>query len=416
MIHRPDTRQPYVLKRHATHLPSIRRHLVWAVMVLVLCAVFLWLYPRTYGQQEDAKAQGYTRVDPLPLPPAQDNLLSESGSEALPDLFAGDEDIFDTPENNAPGITANVSTPAPTGNPIASTTLRTAAEDRPDTILINGKPVSAGATFAGTSEQKPLTRAPISGLSRKSRFGSVPAPDKNGLTPLSAYARPFENSSDLHPVSIVIGGLGVNSALTQQAINTLPADITLAFAAHAPKLQNWINQARAAGHEVLIEVPMEARNAENTQGLERILETQDLNQNTDHLDWHLSRAQGYFGITNYAGENFLARTDAILPVIENLRTAGLGFIYDGSTTHPSLPLLAETAGLKFETAYIILDTNPEAEVINSKLERLTAQAKAGSAPIAFGFAFPETLTAVKKWTQNLESQELILAPASTKLQ
>jgi len=77
------------------------------------------------------------------------------------------------------------------------------------------------------------------------------------MTPLSAYKRPFSAGSGKRPVSIIIGGLGVNRSLTNQAINELPADVTLSFAAHAPGLQNWINQARAKGHDVFIEPPME---------------------------------------------------------------------------------------------------------------------------------------------------------------
>jgi len=58
-------------------------------------------------------------------------------------------------------------------------------------------------------------------------------------------------------VALIIGGLGLNAATTRQAIESLPPEVTLSFVPYADGLQGWIDMARAAGHEVMLEAPME---------------------------------------------------------------------------------------------------------------------------------------------------------------
>jgi hypothetical protein len=57
-------------------------------------------------------------------------------------------------------------------------------------------------------------------------------------------------------VAIVIDDLGVDRERTA-VFNDLPAPLTLAFLPYAPALAQQAERARAAGHELLLHVPME---------------------------------------------------------------------------------------------------------------------------------------------------------------
>ena len=275
--------------------------------------------------------------------------------------------------------------------------------------MIDGAPIDGGAS--------PLVPAPISGLTKMSAYGRVPAISPAGMTPLSAYKRPFSVTSGKRPVSVIIGGLGVNRGLTHQAIDELPAEVTLAFAAHAPGLQNWINQARAKGHEVLIELPMESAGFNPAEpGSDRaLMASQNSAANMRNLDWLLSRAQGYFGVTNYNGDRFLTRADVAAPVLDRLSKSGLSFVFDGSITAPSLSALSTSAKLPFARGYTLIDPQQDTSIIQSELTRLTAQAQNSGGTIGVGFAYPETIAAVKNWAGSLDTQGLTLAPASSTL-
>ena len=106
------------------------------------------------------------------------------------------------------------------------------------------------------AEGAPLPPAPIAGFFAPGPGGPLPIIAQDGRLPLDAYKRPFL-SNGRPKVALVLGGLGLNARLTTQAIETLPGEITLSFVAYAEGLQGWIDMARAHGHEVLIEAPME---------------------------------------------------------------------------------------------------------------------------------------------------------------
>lgn len=402
---------PNVRRRAMEPLPSRKKHLLLALSfltVIVACGYFVTSF---FGNANDAEVKGMVEVSPMPLPPASDTL--EADSEALPDLLAGvvPENVnptkIEAPKVDALGNT--VSSPEPAPRPSISPASRPASSSGPRTITIDGAPIDGSASA--------LVPAPISGLSKMSTYGRIPAISASGLSPLSAYKRPFTTTAGKRPVSVIIGGLGVNRGLTTQAINELPADVTLSFAAHAPGLQNWINQARAKGHEVLIELPMESADYNPAEpGADRALMARsDSAANLRNLEWLLSRAQGYFGVTNYNGDRFLSRADAAAPILDKLSTSGLSFIFDGSVSAPTLSTLSTSAKLPFAKGYTVIDPQPDTGIIQSELSRLGAQAQNSRGIVGVGFAYPETIATVNNWVRGLDARGLVLAPASSTL-
>ena len=410
-----NARTPNVRRRSMEPLPSRKKHVLLAFCFVTLFVGGGYLLTNVFGNANDAEVKGSVQVAPMPLPPASDTLGGDS--EALPDLLAGEipENVNPTeivkPEVDALGnpVGASVDTPKePSPLPTVATQQPTTTSG-PRTITIDGAPIDGSGSA--------LIPAPISGLTKVSAYGRIPAISASGLTPLSAYKRPFSAVSGKQSVSIIIGGLGVNRGLTNQAINELPAEVTLAFAAHAPGLQNWINQARAKGHEVLIELPMESADFNPTEpGADRaLMASRNAAANMRNLDWLLSRGQGYFGVTNYNGDRFLTRADVAAPILDKLAKSGLSFVFDGSVSAPSLSALSSSARLPFARGYNLIDPQQDTSIIQSELSRLNAQAQNSSGTIGVGFAYPETIAAVRNWAQGLGSQGLTLAPASTTL-
>jgi len=388
-----------VRRRALQPLPSRKKHLLLAVSFLTVFAATAYGLTTLVGNPTDAEVVGDIAVAPMPLPPASDTLDGES--DALPDLLAGDVPLNVNPTAIVPSIEAPKRDAL--GNPVDDNQAATA----PVTTVL--------APSDGSSST--LAPAPIAGLTKMSAYGRVPAISPSGLTPRDAYKRPYQATAGKRPVSVIIGGLGVNRGLTTQAINELPADVTLAFAAHSPGLQNWINQARAKGHEVLIELPMESAQFNSAEpGADRaLMASRNAAANMRNLDWLMSRAQGYFGVTNYNGDLFLTRADVAAPILDKLAKSGLSFISDGSVSAPSLSALSTSARLPFARGYNLIDPQQDTDIIQSELSRLTAQAQNSGGTIGVGFAYPETIAAVKSWASGLEARGLTLAPASSAL-
>ena len=84
------------------------------------------------------------------------------------------------------------------------------------------------------------------------------APD--GRKAWQVYARPFDANDQRPRISHRDVHLGLSIAATQAAIQRLPGPVTPRVFALCPRLDHWIALARAAGHEVLLELPMEPFN------------------------------------------------------------------------------------------------------------------------------------------------------------
>ena len=251
----------------------------------------------------------------------------------------------------------------------------------------------------------PLPVAPIAGLVQTTPNGPLPIIAPNGVTPASAYARPFR--SDGRPmVALVVGGLGLNPSMTKQAIEQLPPQVTLSFVPYANGLQGWIDLARASGHEVMIEAPMQPSNyPDNDPGPQTLMANARPDDLISHLNWTLSRATGYFALSNYQGGAFFKDRAGVSVFMNTLKQRGVDFIDDGQARSLS-------GAWGRASADRIVDNQLNATAIAAQLSGLEATAKSRGQALGTGFAYPVTVAAAIQWTQGLNARGLQLAPAS----
>ena len=381
------------IRRQALRLPKRRWHVLGAVGALAALLVLPVAITTVAGAETDARPGGTVEVaalDPASLPSPLDASATD-----LPDLLGDDVLMGDNPTLS---IVTEVETDA-LGNAVDDAP----ASNAPDTSRTVTIPERAAAIDPS--------------LTRDSAFGPIPGRNARGVAPLDRYRRAATLQPGKMPVSLVVGGLGINGPLTQRAIDELPADVTLSFAAHATGLQGWIDRARAAGHEVLLEIPMESAAFDPGEpGAERALRSDaSVEANRRNLHSVLSRAQGYAGVINYNGDRVLTRSDLMAPVMGELGQSGLGVFSDGSFSAPSLPALARSLEVPYAAGFGLVDPEPDAAVITARLSELNAAAKARPGAFGVGFVYPQTIDAVKGWSATLSSEGLVLVPATAAL-
>lgn len=251
----------------------------------------------------------------------------------------------------------------------------------------------------------PLPQAPIAGFFAPGPGGPLPIIAQDGRTPFEAYARPF-SSNGRPKVALMIGGLGLNARATQQAIETLRPEVTLSFVAYAEGLQGWIDMARAHGHEVLLETPMEPVDfPDNDPGPYTLMADADAPETAKRLEWILSRATGYYALTNYLGSRFLADEKAYDAFAAAARGRGLGFIDDGSAPRRG-------GAIPRASAERVIDDQLSQAAIDQQLLALEASALQRGQSLGSGFAYPVTLEKVARWAAGVEERGFQLAPAS----
>lgn len=273
--------------------------------------------------------------------------------------------------------------------------------------LPDGASVASGQGFSAPARapSNPLPKAPIAGLFQPGPNGPLPRIALDGRVPAQAYARPFR-SNGRPMVALVVGGLGLNSTTTRAAIERLPAEVTLAFVPYAEGLQTWIDLARAYGHEVMIELPMEPSGyPDNDPGPYTLLSSGGADDVAVKLDWLLARATGYFGVTNYLGDRFAASDEGVGALMTHLRQRGLAFLDDGS-------MRGRPGAFARASADRIIDEEQTPAAILRQFNALEAAAKTEGAALGTGFSYPVTVEAAARWTAGLEARGLQLAPAS----
>lgn len=406
-----------ILLRRENRLPSRRKHLVMSLGLFAGLGLMLTGMTFGLGKPEDAISNGRVELGALP-PPERLMDLRTASEENLPDLLTGAiPETLTGPDGPAR------SQPRPPGS--GQTETITAA---PKTIRINGEEVAiddngeivgsvgtSSYSSVSTAQSKPiipLPKAPIAGYARQGAYGPVPGRDPQGRTPFSAYSKPFTPQPGKKYVSLIIGGLGINAAQTDAAITRLPANVTLAFAPHSESLQAWVDKARLYGHEVILEVPMETLGSDPEASDYTLTSAASPQENLRRLDYLMSRAQGYFALTNYLGEKFTASETAVKPMMDQLYSRGLAFYYDGETARSKMIPVAVRSNVPIMTASSIVDSRLENRAIRSELDRLSASAATSNIPLGMGFSFDVTLDAIIDWEAGLNDKGLALAPAS----
>ncbi len=266
---------------------------------------------------------------------------------------------------------------------------------------------------AAATNPNALAQAPIVGLTEPGPGGPLPVIAANGTRPSRAYARPYHGDPGAPTIAVVVGGMGLNSTVTQAAIDELPPEVALSFAAYTRDLQVWIDRARAAGHEVLIEAPMEPFDYPNNDpGPHTLLADGTAEENSRRLAWVLSRATGYFGVTNYLGARFSASQDAMRQVFGTLEGRGVAFLHDGAGRRSTIEAAAGATDIEYAVADRILDEDLSPDAIDERLLALEALAIQNGSALGTGFAYPATVEQIRDWAVSLDLRGYQLAPPS----
>ena len=327
-----------------------------------------------------------------------------------------------------PVITLNV----PPLEEIKTASVEPLPEPPPQTETVDEEPVSSkpAARIVEPVEQQnyqqdatiyvstaqPLTKAPATGFVEASAAGPLPKINSNGKKPSDIYARPVPMGlihSEAPKIIIILGGMGLNEKLSAKAAKELPGDITLAFAPYGDNLQAQVNRARASGHEVLLQLPLEPVGFPATNpGPKTLLADGPDAANLESLQWHLSRFTGYTGVVNYMGGRFLSSAPAIKPMLTELRKRGILFLEDGSLPLSATDGVAKSINMQVRRANSVIDLDGNATSISAALNLLEEEAKTNGMAIGTGTGLETTIEAVGEWAKSAADRGIVIMPAS----
>ena len=301
------------------------------------------------------------------------------------------------------------------------------AEQRTVTIIDGSSGARTDFKVPGSTDQAAPAEpaaAVMSGINPRllesSRYGMIPV-TADGLKPSSVYAGGNEiiraRASTMPSIAVVIHGLGVGAAKTNDAIVKLPGAVTLAFTPYGSDPTKLVERARTQGHEVLLQVPMEPFDyPDNDPGPQTLLTSGNAEQNIDRLYWHLSRFQGYAGLANFMGSRFVATDAAMQPVIREAAKRGLAYFDDGAAPRSVAGQIAQSQAVPFAKADLTIDVVPTAIEIDRALAQLETVARQRGVAVGVASALPISIDRIASWIKVLEGRGILLVPLTTAMQ
>lgn len=370
--------------------------LFWVLVLAVLGAGGAWLHrlgppdaPVVQAEALEPPATAATLMTPVrsPIP------LSAEGPVMPPTAMAAAEP---DPETE----------PAPVPAPGPAPALAPPAAPAPPPLA--GPPPAAGVA------DRPI--APVDpALTEASRHGPLPKAGADGRTSIRAYARAFDRADQRPRIGIVVGNIGLNAALSEDAIRRLPGAAALAFSPYAPRNLPLLERARAKGMETLTALPLEPTGYPlNDPGDRALLTGNPPSENADRLDWALSRIQGQVGAIGalgpLRGERFAAVPEMIGTVQDTLRTRGLLYV----DPRPGAGTPARAWGRGVDLVVDDLATRDEIDRRLAELERIARDR--GSALGLASDPAPVVVARIAAWAAGLEQRGFVLTPVSVLIQ
>lgn len=251
----------------------------------------------------------------------------------------------------------------------------------------------------------------------------VPLAQRPQASPPPAAAEPAwrrnaiasETQTGMALVAIIIDDMGLDRRAAQ-AMAALRGPLTLSYLPYAADLPAQTRTARAAGHELMVHVPMEPDHPEASVPASVLSVDLSPAEAMRRLDWALGRFDGFVGVNNHMGSRFTADAGHMRPVLAELKRRGLLFVDSRTSSRTVAPAIARGLGLPFASRDVFLDHDDDTAAIRARLRELEEVAQRNGHAVAIAHPRERTLAALREWLPTMESRGLALVPVSAIVQ
>lgn len=276
------------------------------------------------------------------------------------------------------------------------------------TIYAFSGPAPERSAAAPQSPEAVDTTTPTADVS-----GLAAAPEETPEPPAwQRYGVAVEPKEDHPRIAVIVTGLGLSRSATEAAIDQLPAAVTLSFSPYAEGLADWIAQARADGHEVMLDLPMEAAAyASVDPGPQALLSGLSPEENLERLRWIAERGEGYVGLAAIRGAPLAVLPALMQPILGEVQALGLVYVHSGEHDNSVVPQVAHGIGLPHAINLRDLDSDDaSAVVIEARLAQLERLALTEGRAVAMARPLPVTFAALSKWAGEVPARGFELLP------
>lgn len=265
---------------------------------------------------------------------------------------------------------------------------------------------------SGAMQPDPGSAFPA-GRDRPSTESLARLPHEPSARPLPSWQRhaiPLADQDQRPMVAIIIDDLGLDVRRTARVM-ALPGPLTLSFLPYARDLRHQAGIGRAAGHELMLHMPMEPfGDGDPGPGALRVGMAPEII--AGHLEEALGRMEGVVAVNNHMGSRFTSDTEGMNTVMAILARHGLAFV-DSRTAASTVAIdVARQHGVMAVSRHVFLDHVDSHEAVLRALSELEAQALKTGMAIGIGHPYDATLDVLEQWIGTLAHKPVRLVPVS----
>ncbi|MQX52720.1 divergent polysaccharide deacetylase family protein [Alcanivorax sediminis] len=211
-------------------------------------------------------------------------------------------------------------------------------------------------------------------------------------------------------IAIIIDDLGYSSR-HGQAIVDLPAAVTCAVIPFSPHGQRLARRASQAGKEVIVHMPMAAKQHEKLDrgGLTADMSEQEL---LTQVRKSLSQLPEARGLNNHMGSELTEQRQAMGWLMKELKAHQLFFVDSRTSGRSVAQRQAMQVGLANAGRDIFLDNDRSLVRINEQFNKLIKLARQRGHAIAIGHPYPETVHYLQQVLPLLKQAGIRVVPVS----
>lgn len=214
-----------------------------------------------------------------------------------------------------------------------------------------------------------------------------------------------------HPViAVVIDDMGDNVRRTRD-ISSLRAPLTASFLTYPPHIESQVAKSLAAGHEIMVHVPMQPKsNVNMTSDILTVEMTPD--EVLHNFRKMLTKFHDIKGINNHMGSRLTEDRPRMEEIMKELKKRELFFLDSKTTPHSVGDVVARQYGVDYATRNVFLDNTNELNYILKQLAQTERVARKNGYAIAIGHPKSQTYEALKQWLPTLEQKHIKLVHLS----
>ncbi|MDD9912814.1 MAG: divergent polysaccharide deacetylase family protein [Alphaproteobacteria bacterium] len=241
--------------------------------------------------------------------------------------------------------------------------------------------------------------------------------DMNARTPrYVTNATPVSVPAGTPRIAIVIDDMGVATELSQNMLDAMPKEVTMAFLPYGRTTLEMAQLARMKGHEIMIHLPMQPQNPNVDPGPNALFVEDDLTDIRVKIAKNIARLKHIsVGVNNHMGSAFTSYKDGMAQLFDILRKERLFFLDSVTTTTPASQKLKYQYKFPIIKRDIFLDHYIDADKVDEYLAETEKKARKQGFAIAIGHPHVVTREALRKWIPTLQAKGIRLVPITNVL-